>query len=215
MPRGYGTGTIRDSTSLTQAEWKRILNLMTAPCTIAQMTEAGIERHTAEIVRAKTLAAIVAVQTTVKLKKKAVLAFETVPEKQKRAKTVLSANNMEYQVVIAADANGNHIGTVLPAKSILKETMYVSDELDDWISDHGVDESTVLDPGNDIDLAWHKFVSPFRSISMKYLNDYLQWFCYLRQQEVIGKSKKDIVNMLWKMINEQERTLSNRNFRNR
>ena len=84
MPRGYGSGTIRDSTSLTQAEWKRILNLMTAPCTIAQMTEAGIERHTAEIVRAKTLAAIVAVQTTVKLEKKGVLAFETVPEKQKK-----------------------------------------------------------------------------------------------------------------------------------
>ena len=27
MPRGYGSGTIRDSTSLTQAEWKRILKL--------------------------------------------------------------------------------------------------------------------------------------------------------------------------------------------
>ncbi len=63
MPRGYSIGTTRGSTHLTDDQWLDILNAMTAPCSVREISErAGIERHTAEVVRFKVLAAISSLQ---------------------------------------------------------------------------------------------------------------------------------------------------------
>ena len=217
MARVSSQSTIRNTITLSDDEWQTVLSLMTGPCTISQMVKAGIERHTAEIVRVKILSAIVQEQQTVGLANNAEMVFETVPDKQKRAKTTDIENEKGWQIAIAADGDGHYTGTILPEGSILKYENggYVSEYVDDWLSEHGVNTVTVLDPGNHIEIAWHGFISTFRSVTMKYLNEYLQWFCFLRQQEMIGKSKLETVFALWQLLSKYERTLTNRNFRSR
>ncbi len=68
MPRVSSQSTIRNTITLSDDEWQTVLSLMTGPCTISQMVKAGIERHTAEIVRVKILSAIVQEQQQTMLK---------------------------------------------------------------------------------------------------------------------------------------------------
>ena len=84
-----------------------------------------------------------------------------------------------------------------------------------WQKERNAAESSVADGDTETARAWHRFIKPFKGIATKYLDEYIQWFCFLRNAEVIGKNKKDIVSDLWKLLNDAPQTVSNRSFRRR
>ena len=94
-------------------------------------------------------------------------------------------------------------------------TITVSENVMQWLKERNAAESSVADDNTETAIAWHRFIGPFKGIATKYLDEYIQWFCFLRNAEVIGKMKEDIVDELWKMVNKQERNVSNRSYRNR
>lgn len=201
---------------MTDEQWHSVLSLMTDSCPLSRFTEVGISHNTAEAVRIKIMSALVYEQEEVKLSDTVYLTFARAQNEKTKAIMPEIIEKDAFQVIIATDEYGNYKGDVMPDKSVeikYDNMTYVSDLVREWLGLNGVKEFTVLPKRNETEMAWERFTSCFRGISTKYLNEYLQWFCFLRRQEVMGKSKENIVDSLWQIINKYERYISNRNFR--
>lgn len=219
MPRGYSICSIRESTSLSEEQWMLVLNMMTAPCSVKGLSEGtGIERHTAEVIRYKVLSAISDFQQSVTVGNSVELCYTPVKYSEKGIRNAKKRPKWHMEAVFATDSEGNCIGKAVQS-SDTEATVYdgvnLMTEVKNWLSDHRVTSAHIQDSNCDTITAWDKFISGFRGISSKYLTEYVNWFCYLRQKEVIGKNKKDIVSELWTLLNNTPQTVSNRSFRKR
>lgn len=184
---------------MTDEQWHSVLSLMTDSCPLSRFTEVGISHNMAEAVRMKIMSAIVFEQEKVKLSDTVYLTFARAQNEKTKAIMPEIIEKDAFQVVIATDECGNYKGDIMPDKSLeIKDgnMIYVSDLVREWLGLNGVKYVTVLQRRNEIEMGWYRFTSCFRGISTKYLNEYLQWFLFLRSQEVMGKSKENTVNSL-------------------
>ena len=223
MPRGYSITTVRYSTHLTEEEWLRILYAMTVPCSVRELTEiTETERHTAEVVRFKVLSVISSLQENTKLQGQTRLYHFSVKSSKKGQKRLKSDVNGTFHALIVEDTDGNCIGMAAYPGTVSVTygygnqcTVTVSEDVMKWLKEHNASETVVVNNDTDTSISWNSFISKFRGIATKYLNEYIQWFCYLRNAEVIGKNEEEIVEELWKTVNDYERKVSNRSFRKR
>ena len=218
MPRGYPQNSIRESCSLSDEQWRKVLTAMTGPCSVRELTEAtGLERHTAEAIRMKVLFAIASAQESIQLSKPSVLYHSTVKTSQKGVKQGFSSEKGRFHALILQDESGLCVGTSVPPGSIAvqiglmqQRSVTVTNAVFDWMRSHNGEEAGLGDDNSATLIAWCSFLMHFRGIATKYLDKYVAWFCFLRSAEVIGKKTENIACELWALINETERTVSNR-----
>lgn len=127
-----------------------------------------------------------------------------------------SKENSNYHVLILEDENGSCIGISAPPGSVKYERVgfhqyetEFSESVSMWLKNHNAANVRFEE---DKLIEWDEFLMHFRGIATKYLDKYVAWFCFLRQQkvEVMGKTKENIACDLWALINVTERTASNR-----
>lgn len=218
MPLGYKSGSIRSSISLSDEQMNTVLQCMTRAVTVQELCEGtGLERHTAEAIRYKVMYAIATYMNRIQLKNPAVVAFSSVKTSEKGAKVCVLDSKPRLKAIFAVDSTAQCIGISGNPDSVVSGYSpdgYLRGTLSTCAKEqllrHGITKYTVQPSSTRITDAWELFIAHFRGIATKYLGLYIAWFCYLWNAEVIGKTSSDIASDLLSLINQTERSVSNR-----
>ena len=218
MPLGYKSGSIRSSISLSDEQMNTVLQCMTRAVTVQELCEkTGLERHTAEAIRYKVMYAIGLHMEGIQLKNPAVVAFSSVKTSEKGANVCVLDRKPRLQAVFAVDSTAQCIGISGNPDSVVSgyspdgyRRSTVDDSVKEWLVQHGITKCTVQSESTRITQSWNSFILHFKGINTKYLSLYIAWFCYLWNAEVIGKTSSDIASDLLSLINQTERSVSNR-----
>ena len=218
MPLGYKSGSIRSSISLSDEQMNTVLQCMTCAVTVQELCEkTGLERHTAEAIRYKVMYAIATHMYGIQLKNPAVLAFSSVKTSEKGAKVCVLDSKPRLKAIFAVDSTAQCIGISGNPDSVVSgyspdgyRRSTVDDSVKKWLFQHGITKCTVQTESTRITQSWNSFILHFKGINTKYLGLYIAWFCYLWNAEVIGKTSSDIASDLLSLINQTERSVSNR-----
>ena len=218
MPLGYKSGSIRSGISLSDEQLNIVLQCMACAVTVRELCEeSGLERHTADAIRFKVMYAIAQYQEGIKLENSAVLAFSSVKTSEKGANVCVLDRKPRLQAIFATDSTGQCIGMAGNPDSVVSgyspdgyRRSTVDDLVKEWLFQHGITKCTVQTESTRITQFWNSFILHFKGINTKYLGLYIAWFCYLWNAEVIGKTSSDIASDLLSLINQTERSVSNR-----
>lgn len=222
MASGYKPGSIRSGTKLTDEQWNQVLLCMTGAVTVRGLMEGcGLKHITAENVRYKVMYAIAEYQAGIKFENHAVLSYSGIKTSEKGANECVLDSKPRLQAVFATDSAGQSIGMAGNHDSVVSgyspdgtRSVNVDDSVNDWLVQHGISMCIVQSDGTRITESWNRFIAHFKGINTKYLRLYIAWFCYLWNAKVAGKAKEDIACELWKLVNNTERTVGYRRFRN-
>ena len=219
MPLGYKSGSIRSGISLSDEQLNIVLQCMARAVTVRELCEeSGLERHTADAIRFKVMYAIAQFQAGIKLENSAVLAYSSVKTSEKGANVCVLDRKPRLQAIFATDSTGQCIGMAGNPDSVVSgyspdgyRRSTVDDTVKEWLFQHGITKCTVQSESTRITRSWNNsFFLHFKGINTKYLGQYISWYCYLWNAEVIGKTSSDIASDLLSLINQTERSVSNR-----
>ena len=218
MPLGYKSGSIRSGISLSDEQLNIVLQCMARAATVRELCdETGLERHTAEAIRYKVMYAIGLHMEGIQLKNPAVVAFSSVKTSEKGANVCVLDRKPRLQAIFATDSTGQCIGMAGNPDSVVSgyspdgyRRSTVDDSVKEWLFQHGITKCTVQTESTRITQSWNSFILHFKGINTKYLGLYIAWYCYLWNAEVIGKTSSDVASDLLSLINQTERSVSNR-----